>query len=353
MTYASTDTASNFDAEKFRKVRVMMDRGATDGERAAARTRAEAMAQRAGMTLKQAMSKMDRKAKAEAPKPPPPSNDDWRNTFRDIFRDMDDEMEAKEPGYKARKAKKKAERDAETVRRKKEALKAHGSAGAIFELTDIERALYEAATPFAKREWNDGWIEGRFAFTQELGGHNVDFWPEKTPQFVVEVIRKAWPMPDTIVGLLAEVRMWDDLSRLRGLFVDGEYHHHSEVTVREWLVEEELNTRPAASWDDVSARFEWALYKEQRQWIEPEAGGLDPFDERLRQDFKILRAKYEARPVADTPTRRTNADKRSDVLSMMDANPDLSDREISRRCGVSPQTVCNWRHKRAEGASAA
>ncbi|GHE81544.1 hypothetical protein GCM10019059_44340 [Camelimonas fluminis] len=41
----------------------------------------------------------------------------------------------------------------------------------------------------------------------------------------------------------------------------------------------------------------------------------------------------------------SNADKRRDVLAMMEARPELSDREISRRCGVSPQTVSNWRAK--------
>ncbi|WP_394077672.1 KilA-N domain-containing protein [Xanthobacter albus] len=44
---------------------------------------------------------------------------------------------------------------------------------------------------------------------------------------------------------------------------------------------------------------------------------------------------YEARLVAE----RTNADKRAEVLSMLDAHPEFSDREIARRAGISPQTV--------------
>ncbi len=322
-----------FDAEKFAKVRTMMDRGATEGERAAARTRAEAMAQRAGMTLKQAMSEMDRKTKAST-RNSAPSFEDW--------------MEEREPGYKAKAARERAEREAENARKREEALREFGSAAAIFELTEVERALYEAATPFAKREWYDGWIEGRFAFTQELGGQCVDYVSANCPPFIHDVIRKAWPMPKTLAGLLAEIRMWDTLHRMRSLFVPGEYHHHQEVNVREWLVEEALDNLPAANWDDMDIRFEWALYKEQRTFIDPKAGGLDPFDERLRQDFEALRAKYEHAQASEPPSpppRRTNADKRRDVLSMMDAHPELSDREISRRCGVSPQTVSNWRAK--------
>lgn len=47
-------------------------------------------------------------------------------------------------------------------------------------------------------------------------------------------------------------------------------------------------------------------------------------------------------------TRRTTAHKRADVLSMLDTHPELSDREIARRVGVSPQTVSTWRHKQKE-----
>lgn len=55
---------SRLDTEKFRKVRELMDRGATDGERQAARSRAGAMAARAGITLDAALKQDDGK-KAE------------------------------------------------------------------------------------------------------------------------------------------------------------------------------------------------------------------------------------------------------------------------------------------------
>lgn len=328
------------DAEKFAKVRVMMDRGATEGERAAARTRAEAMAKRAGLTLKQAMSKMDKKAKAEAPKPQQQAGGDWR----DVFRNFDDWMEAKEPGYKARKAKEKAERDSERARQRAEALKVHGSAAAIFALTDMERALYDAATPYAKREWYDDWIEGRFAFTQELGGVKATMWPERSPEYVHDVIRKAWPMPDTLPGVLDELRMWDALRDLRELFIDGEYNHHAEVELRIWLLAKALDECPARDLNDVKARLQWAQHREPYEY--------KPMVARLLADLERLTAQADT-PSGSTPTlRRTNADKRRDVLSMMDSQPDLSDREIARRCGVSPQTVGNWRHRRAAGGQA-
>lgn len=51
--------ASNLDIEKFRKVHRLMTGGATGGERAAAKARATAMARRAGLTLLDAVCKLD------------------------------------------------------------------------------------------------------------------------------------------------------------------------------------------------------------------------------------------------------------------------------------------------------
>lgn len=92
-----TATAANFDTEKFRKVAALMTGGAKEGERAAAKARTEAIAGRAGMTLKQAMAKIDSK-------PAPKS--------ANFFEGFDDWMEEKEPGYKARQAQKNADRKA-------------------------------------------------------------------------------------------------------------------------------------------------------------------------------------------------------------------------------------------------
>lgn len=42
----------------------------------------------------------------------------------------------------------------------------------------------------------------------------------------------------------------------------------------------------------------------------------------------------------------STSDRRKAVLSILNSEPELSDREIARRAGVSPQTVGNWRGKR-------
>ena len=77
----------------------------------------------------------------------------------------------------------------------------------------------------------------------------------------------------------------------------------------------------------------------------PNGETATPTSEVVLSDADIAALAQSAQPAQSG--RRTNADKRADVLSMLDAHPDLSDREIARRVGVSPQTVNTWRKKAA------
>lgn len=362
--------ASKLDIDKFAKVHRLMMEGSTEGERAAARARAEAMASRAFMTLNQAVSKMDSRPKAQ-PKAAAQPSSDWR----DIFRGMDDWMEEKHPGYKAKEAAKKDAREARRADRRRDVLKRLGTVSAVFALTEIEQALFVAAGPFAKRTINTDWCgRQKFAFTTELGGAgSFDFLSKAQPQ-AIAAIRAAWPMPETLPGLLAEALMWAALNDDRAVFVEGEYQHHLEVYARCELLERELHNRPAETWNDVEARFAWEKHKFERQWIDPTEEAEDGLVMTLRRDFEMLRRRYETPaqngqgegitmnvtpsacpspdsgvgdlpPAATGSQRRTNADKRWDVMSILDTEPGLADREIARRCGVSPQTVGNLRRK--------
>lgn len=361
----ATATASKLDMGKFAKVHRLMSEGATDGERSAARARAEAMASRAGMTLKQAASKMDTAAQ--------PSSD-----WRDIFRGMDDWMEEKHPGYKEREAQKKRDREERKASRRRTVLERYGSERAVFALNEKEAALYAAATPFAKREMAFVYLgRSKFAWTSEIDGAGEFHFLDKAGPKAKAALSEAYPMPGTLPGLLAEAIEWDALHDDRQAFLDDEYRHHLEVEARMELLEHELHNRPAETWDDVEARFAWEKHKFQRQWIDPTEEKPDGLIMTLRRDFEMLRRRYEhpaqngqaeggaqsnhpskgrAHPAepsdqfanfATCSPRRTNADKQRDVLSILDSEPGLSNREIARRCGVSPQTVGNWRGKRA------
>lgn len=345
--------ASKLDMDKFAKVHRLMTVGATEGERAAAQARAEAMASRAGMTLKQATSKIDSKPNAAATQP----SSDWR----DIFSGMDDWMEEKHPGYKAREAQKKRDREERKANRRRTVLERYGSERAVFALNEKESALYAAATPFAKREMAFVSLgRSKFAWTSEIDGAGEFHFLDKAGPAAKAALRDAYPMPDTLPGLLAEAMEWDTLHDDRQAFLDDEYRHHLEVEARMELLEHELHNRPAESWDDVEARFAWEKHKFERQWIDPTEEKPDGLIVTLRRDFEMLRGRYET-PAQNgqgegmamntmPSSRRTNADKQRDVLSMLDMEPELSDREIARRCGVSPQTVGNWRRRRFGGS---
>ncbi|MDI4655527.1 winged helix-turn-helix domain-containing protein [Xanthobacter autotrophicus] len=346
---------ATLDIEKLRKVRGLMTGGATEGERAAARSRAQAIAKAAGMTLEVALSKLDTPAQ---PKP------------RSFFDGFDEWMEAKEPGYKAREAAKRAERNARDARRRAEVLAVYGSEAALFARTEREALLDAAIAPLATWDhWTDdtGTVH-RFAKT--LDGVASDFWNAKgiTPAIRAAVMG-AYPWPITLVEALAEVKEWDQLRWDRGLFCrSGEWNPYREVNCRVTLLEDELETgRPAATWDDVQARFDWKRYVYERTYVDP-TQREEPFLERLEADFAFLRANAQVPPagpesnaangsqaasVPQPAIRRTNADKRADVLAWLREYPELSDREIARRAGVSPQTVNTHRRQASAAASKA
>lgn len=334
--------SSKLDIDKFAKVHRLMTEGSTEGERAAARSRAQDMASRAFMTLDQAVSKLDATKQSNS-------------SFANIFHGFDDWMEEREPGYKAKERQKQDARARAKADRRTALLRQHGSAEALFDRTPIEAALFTAVTPFAKRSLHRDWVGTRkIWFTNEIdGAGEFEFLRKASPE-AIAAVRGAWPMPADLSTMLAEARMWDQLHRDRQAFIEGEYTLHLEACARVEVIERELDTLPVTSWEDMQARFDWERHKFERQWIDPTEEKPDGIIPRLRGDFEILRKLYEGAaqnaqparsPDTGTGVRRTNADKRADVLSMLDAEPGLSDREIARRVGVSPQTVNTWRKK--------
>lgn len=316
-------TASKLDTEKFRKVYALVAGGVTAGERAAAKARADVMAAKAGMTLKQAVSSLD------APAPEVASG-----RFADFFK--------ADPFFKAQ-ADERARKDA--IKRE-QVLKRYGSVRAVFEPTPWELALREAIAPISSF-MPYACVSGvQRNYTAILDG-------EMTGDFIKGTVRAkaaiwaAIPMPSNLGDALDEIKFWNQLRWDRGLFCGyGEYSPEAEVEIRTRMVEDFLNTEPVKGWHDMENRFAWISYEWQSQWLDPTERD-DPVMDRLEADFVTLRDIYD-HPAAPVQTgRRTNADKRAAVLSMLADNPALSDREISRRAGVSPQTVSNWRKKQS------
>ena len=339
----ATATASKLDMDKFAKVHRLMSEGATDGERAAARARAEAMASRAGMTLKQATSKMGAKPKAQ-PAAAQTSSGDWR----DIFRGMDDWMEEREPGYKAKQAEQAARKEAERNIEVARIMCHYGSKDALFADTERERRLREGLEPLADRK--------KFSNSDStyIAGYAGWTCREPTPP-LWEALARAYPLPTTLEQAWTEYCEWETLGDDRAT-VDRHYDTPVYVQARMAGLEHMLDTMSDPSISGFRARFGWLRHIAFRDCAR------DPGEDRalagsLERDFAKLVAQGDlhhrkgggddASPAPPADLRRTNADKQRDVLSILDSEPGLSNREIARRCGVSPQTVGNWRSKRA------
>lgn len=316
------------DIEKYRRVKALAESTSYEGERSAALSKLDAMANAAGMTRKEANRLASKVDDAPALRP------------TNIFEGFDDWMEEKEPGWKAKRAAKRSERDARNDIRRAQVLAHYGSEAALFALTEQEALLSEAIAPIATWEfWTDAGGE-KHRYAAELDGQKGSFWSVEdiTPR-IRDAVTGAYPWPSTLDGALAEVKSWDRLRLDRSLFSGGEWTHYAQVECRIALLEHDLNNgRPAASWGDVQARFDWKRYEFERQWLDPTERD-DPFLDRLEEDFRLLRASVQS-------GHRTTAGRRAAVVSMLDAHPDLSDREIARRVGVSPQTVGNIRRRR-------
>lgn len=325
----SVNTASTLDINKFRKVHALMIGGATEGERTAAKTSAEKMALRAGISLEQAITE-SQGAKVEASK--------------GFFEGFDDWMEKKHPGHKAQKARENTARDIRDNARRMEVLSVYGTEAALFARNERERLLEAAINTLATwKYWtDDDGIQHRHA--SALDGKESHFWGvgNITPA-IRDAVTKAYPWPSNLDAALKEVQAWDRLRWDRDLFSGGEWNHYAEVECRISLLEYALEReQPVISWEDLQARFDWKRYEFERQWINP-TEREDAFMDRLEEDMKVLRRQYSNPPVQTGHT--TTSARRKAVLSILDSQPDLSDREIARRTDVSPQTVGNLRRR--------
>lgn len=319
-------TASNLDIERFRKVHALVTGGATEGERAAAKARASKIAAKAGMALSDAVSKLD------APKP--------KST--NFFEGFDDWMEEKEPGYKDREAKARSKKEEQRRKQQQELLKVYGSEEALFAETDQERLLRVTLEPLAdKSEYHncsDTYISGYAGWTCR----------KPTPP-LWESIECAFALPADVQGVWSEYQHWQQLGDARYTF-DAMHETPIWVRAREAALEHLMDTVPAQNPDDFRVRLIWLEHLNGREYSRDSQEDSDLIAT-MRTDFENLSqtigkaASSEHGSDSHRQSRRTNADKRVAVMSMLDTQPELSDREISRRLGVSPQTVGNWRRR--------
>ncbi|MFG1257326.1 helix-turn-helix domain-containing protein [Xanthobacter flavus] len=291
------------DLEKFRKVLALVDGGA-DGERDAAKARAEAMAGAAGLSFD------DARLRAMASVTSAGSESQaagWSDFFGNMMR----------------------ERWRQEAPQREEALRKYGSEAAIFAETERERLLRDAT---AGMEW--------------------DVSEEEAPQEVRAAAMNAYPMPGNLADAFKEWREWWDLWRLRRLFRSN-YETSPGISARQDRLEWMLNSWSDPTFDGLMARISWLSFCEK----EDHRLGTRETLLALLSDVFMLKGDVVPRGAdgknchpdpGDYPARRTSAEKRAAVLDMLAAHPDLSDGEIARRSGVSRQNVSNHRKAKAK-----
>lgn len=318
--------------ETFAKVRALHAQATTPGEKAAAAGRMEALARTAGMTVDQAVSKLDA--------PPSPAAGGGFASFFDtpFFREQ------------------MAERDRERAERWREVLAEYGTEEAVFYPGEWEQALIEAAAPF------------RAADGYGLRGWDYITSRDDPAPEIVDAIAGAYPMPTTVREAWVEFMFWDKLGRDREARGTACGDHAPEVQFRVVLVERLLDTMPVRGLADLRARMSWLEWlndlgspcqDKQRIRLAALRADIERMGARLRkQDTAHVQDGHKDHIARHTPAvvhsgqaegdattacslRRTNADKRRDVLALFGQG--LSDREVARRAGVSPSTVGNIR----------
>ena len=343
---------SILDAERFAKVLALASSN-MDGEALAALRKANAMLQSAGMSFIDIAERLKEGRPAavhyEHTASPPQAP-----TFADIFAGYDDRMEEKQPGWKAKQAAERAERDRKRVEFRKGVLEKYGSEEAALAPCWREQALRRALGPLVV-DRDEPW--SRWADNVGGLGYCGDFSGfERVPPQVKVAIETAYPLPTTVQEAHAEHEAWRERERE----MDAALNWNSGDTALDlvgyarmervrMLLETEL---PARDWADVLFRSRY--YRGLEFQCDRIEGAIHNDIERLVREFGPASGQVGAHPsnpntVQSEHPRSTSARRRA-VIEFL-SNPDtseLSDREIARRVGVSPSTVGNLRRRHSK-----
>ena len=326
--------------ETFAKVRALHDRTTNPGERAAAAARLQVLARKAGLTVEQAVSKLD------APKPKAPAQA-TAESFADFMN---------RPEFVAERREREARRRVEAAA----IVERYGTEDALFADTPMEAALRAACEP----------LLGLGETWRTI--HRLDGWGaldsrSKMPASVRAAVSRAWPMPETVVAAWAEFEATDRLTDER-YTVDSYRDPHLFVQARQHLIEELLNTLPARTIHDLRARLNWMDHlandevapdpKDDRIRLATLRADIDRMGERVPgQDPASVHSGQDAdgdrpdpQPVsrarAEYPRRPTRSERHAAVLALVAEGH--ADREVARRLGLSPTTVGNIKRKAQE-----
>lgn len=224
----------------------------------------------------------------------------------------------------------------------------YGSRDAVLAPCSREKLLRLAVGRWARQE-----APPHERWTASLDGWTAETPPRHMPAEIRRAVEGAYSLPTSVVGAIAELEYWErrdgEIALLRptGSRSTGrpgasqlDLPALARATVIRRLVEHGLRARTVA---DALARVEyWRRRAGRGSWIE--AAILED----LRHLADRERATADGEVAEKPPTHfRTASERREEVIRLLSerASAALSDREIARRVGVSPQTVGNLRRR--------
>lgn len=217
------------DVARFSKIRALYDSTEHPAERQAAAGRMEVIARAAGMTVADALKKLDAPCRQPLPENAVSDFDDLLGSLLGAFI---------------------VEREDGRSERQKRVLAEYGSKDAVFRPCSRERALERACAPFRVRQGTLGWS------SDSLWGWHAGLAGDPAPE-IVRAVSQAFCMPATVREAWSEFTFWQELVDDRHAFGVGRGDPAPGVVIRTRLLERLLNSLPARSLGDIRARLSW------------------------------------------------------------------------------------------------
>jgi hypothetical protein len=319
--------------ETFAKVRALHDSTTSAGEKASAASRMRILARKVGLTVDQAVSKLDAELTVA------------RNPFEELFNS---------PGARAARA----ERERRNAERRALALAEYGTEDAIWAVTEREIALELACRPVVVRKpIIGGEMDTLMGWD---GGRLRDMPPE-----VREAVSHAYPLPATVREAWLELTDWEKLADDRYAFWN-DYSPEVHTRARTAILEHLLDTLPATGMLDLRARLSWMQHVLDLEWhrdcqenqncLNSLQADVERMGERMRRlDAAVVQNGRVDPYISEAPLRSTNLGTSNDAVQyghirrptraerhamIRDLLADgHTDREVARRLGCSPTTV--------------
>jgi Homeodomain-like domain len=311
--------------EKLRKIWALAD-SPQPGEAKVARQKAEQMVAEAGYTLADVPALLNQ----------PPLE---KRPILNPFDGFDEFMEREEPGYKTTKARERVDKRTALAAYRESIITRYGSEAAALAPTPMERIIMAAVQPYA--ELFSATSTGRLEI-------------QTAPKVVLDAVKAAIPMPESIVKAKAEYDKWEERDReLGALHWDepGETYLSPACYLRREMLLDLVRTGiRAASLEDVLVRQQWFVNRDFQDDDGVDRAVLADLEHLERQRAPVQNGQAPNAPIASL---RTASERRVEIIRLL-SNLDtrmLSDREIARRVGCSPQTVSNVRKRCRQSAT--